>query len=109
MNKLALAATLLYASSLLADPESTYRVIDNSYTVCETREAYQQLLTWSLYGVGSPPKEGCFPAPANAKAIIRQCPESDIMICQFELSPEQGKTPLKVWASKVMLKPVSSE
>jgi len=89
-------------------PQKTaYRVIDSSYTVCKTQAQYQQLIRWSLYGVGGPPQTGCLPAPAKAKAIILQCPESDIIICQFELTPEDGSPVLNVWASKVMLMPVT--
>ncbi len=82
-----------------------YRVIDNSYTVCTTKENYDQLLKWSLYGVGQPPQSGCLPAPANAKAIIKQCPEGDIIVCQFQLIPEDGSPAFDAWASKVMLRP----
>ena len=91
----------------LAEDKQTYRVIDSSYSVCQTLDQYKQLLRWSLYGVGTPPQTGCLPAPANAKAIIKQCPESDIIICQFELTPEDGGPVLNVWASKVILKPVT--
>ncbi len=87
--------------------KAVYRVIDSSYTVCQTQAQYQQLIRWSLYGVGGPPQTGCLPAPAKAKAIILQCPESDIIICQFELTPEDGSPVLNVWASKVMLMPVT--
>jgi hypothetical protein len=103
------ASRLLWLFLLLPLPiysESTpaYRVIDGSYTVCDTLDQYKQLLHWSLYAVGTPPKTGCRPAPANAKAIIKQCPESDIIICQFELSPVDGSPLLNVWASKVILR-----
>lgn len=91
----------------IAEDNQTYRVIDSNYSVCQTLDQYKQLLRWSLYGVGTPPQTGCLPAPANAKAIIKQCQESDIIICQFELTPEDGGPILNVWASKVILKPVT--
>ncbi len=97
----------LFTLSVQAESQQEYRVIDDSYTVCQTLEQYQQLMKWSLYAVGSPPQQGCFPAPANAKAIIKQCPENDIIVCQFELSPEDGRATMQVWASKVMLQPVA--
>lgn len=100
-----LSLFFLLLSFHLNAEEKTFRVIDNSYTVCDTLERYQQLLKWSLYGVGNPPETGCFPAPANAKAIIKQCPEGDIIVCQFRLTPEDGSPAVEVWASKVMLRP----
>lgn len=96
-------------ASLLALPvcaEPTYEVADSSYTVCETEAQYRQLLSWSLYGVGKKPEQGCFPAPAGANAIIMECPESDIILCRFRLTPSNGSEPLEVWASKVMLKEI---
>lgn len=95
------------AAEEIPPQKTAYRVIDSSYTVCQTQAQYQQLIRWSLYGVGGPPQTGCLPAPAKAKAIILQCPESDIIICQFELTPEDGSPVLNVWASKVMLMPVT--
>lgn len=95
--------------SLLTLPvyaEPAYEVVDNSYTVCETEAQYRQLLSWSLYGVGKKPKQGCFSAPAGAKAIIMECPESDIILCRFRLTPSDGSEPIEVWASKVMLKEI---
>lgn len=80
-----------------------YDVIDSSYTVCTTEQQYRQLLSYSLYGVGIPPKTGCFAAPAGAKAIILRCPESDIILCQFRLEPDATEA-IHVWASKVMLR-----
>ena len=41
--------------------------------------------------------------PAGAKAIILNCPESDIILSQFRLEPI-GSNPVVVWASKVMLR-----
>jgi hypothetical protein len=111
MFKYVILGLCLISTSLWAADDSSavqhYRVIDNSYTVCKTQVQYEQLLKWSLYGVGSPPQTGCLPAPANAKAIILQCPENDIIICQFKLTPEDGSPVLNVWASKVMLMPVT--
>lgn len=98
-------ALLLLCLTNLAHAEGDYRVIDSSYTVCSTQALYRQLLSWSLYGVGSPPQQGCFAAPANAKAVIRQCPDDDIMVCQFRLTPEDGSPVFDAWASKVMLRP----
>lgn len=95
---------LLLSLPTYSEPLPSYRVIDSSYTVCQTLGQYKQLLRWSLYGVGTIPEQGCFPAPANAKAIIKQCPESDIITCEFELTPEDGSPVLNVWASKVILK-----
>ena len=100
-----LSCILLILAFNLHAEEKTYRVIDSSYTVCDTHERYQQLLKWSLYGVGNPPETGCFPAPANAKAIIKHCPESDIIVCQFQITPEDGSPAYEAWASKVMLRP----
>lgn len=101
----ALCTTAFIALTFLAMTASAaeYRVRDNSYTVCEAEAQYRKLLSWSLYGVGSKPTSGCFPAPANAKAIIMQCPEGDIMLCQFRLTPADGSPSMEVWASKVML------
>ncbi|WP_370279638.1 hypothetical protein [Pontibacterium sp.] len=102
-------ALCVVITALLALPvhaESTYEVVDNSYTVCETEAQYRQLLSWSLYGVGKKPEQGCFPAPAGAKAIIMECPESDIILCRFRLMPSDGSEPMEVWASKVMLKEI---
>ena len=42
-------------------------------------------------------------APAGEKAIILNCPESDIIHSQFRLKPI-GSDPVVVWASKVMLR-----
>ncbi|MCP4595599.1 hypothetical protein [Neptuniibacter sp.] len=97
--------TFLQAEETPTKEPKIYRVIDNSYTVCTTKENYDQLLKWSLYGVGQPPQSGCLPAPANAKAIIKQCPEGDIIVCQFQLIPEDGSPAFDAWASKVMLRP----
>ena len=91
-----------------APTPETFRVIDGNYTVCKTQELYQQLVSWSLYGVGQPPQTGCIPAPAHAKAIIKQCPDNDIIICEFKLIPENGAPAMDVWASKVMLRPDNS-
>lgn len=96
-------------SETQAPEPQLYRVLDGGYTVCQTLPQYEQLMKWSLYGVGSPPQTGCFPAPVNAKAVIKQCPENDIIICQFEISPEDGRPTMQVWASKVMLKPVPAQ
>ncbi|MGH1462068.1 MAG: hypothetical protein ACRBB6_08535 [Neptuniibacter sp.] len=97
---------LLMLLAINVSAETTqFRIIDNSYTLCDSKERYQQLLRWSLYGVGNPPESGCFPAPANAKAIIKQCPENDIMICHFHITPEDGSPAFEAWASKVMLRP----
>lgn len=98
--------TLLILCSLNSQAaEPVYRIIDSSYTLCDTLPRYQQLLKWSLYGVGTPPETGCFPAPANAKAIIKQCPEGDIIVCQFQITPEDGSPAFDAWASKVILRP----
>lgn len=97
--------TLIFACFSTVAWAETYRVVDNSYTVCKTKPQYEQLMKWSLYGVGLPPATGCLPAPANAKAVIKQCPENDIIICEFDLYPEDGSPKLTVWASKVMLRP----
>ena len=102
-------ALCLVIAALLALPvhaESKYEVVDNSYTACETEAQYRQLLSWSLYGVGKKPEQGCVPAPAGAKAIIMECPESDIILCRFRLTPTDGSEPMEVWASKVMLKEI---
>lgn len=96
---------ILFCVTGLAQADNSFRVIDSSYTVCDTLANYQQLLKWSLYGVGRAPETGCFPAPANAKAVIRQCPEGDIIVCQFRLTPEDGSPAFDAWASKVMLRP----
>lgn len=98
-------ALLLSLNMAIAQEPASYRVIDNSYTACQTEAQYRQLLKWSLYGVGQPPQTGCMPAPANAKAVILQCPESDIIVCQIRLTPEDGSPAREVWASKVMLRP----
>jgi len=104
MQKL-IGSLLVSVSAMSYAAEPTYRIIDASYTLCDTLPRYQQLLKWSLYGVGSPPETGCFPAPAHAKAIIKQCPENDIMICQFQITPEDGSPAYEAWASKVILRP----
>lgn len=100
----------LLATSLLNTPvawgETQYEVIDDTYTVCETRQQYRQLLSWSLYGVGKKPASGCFKAPAGAKAVILECPEDDIILCRFRLSPNDGQAPFEAWASKVMLREI---
>lgn len=83
-----------------------YEVRDDSYTVCTTLPQYQQLLRWSLYGVGDKPASGCFKAPARAKAIILECPEGDMILCRFRLSPLNSKDTIEVWASKAMLKEI---
>lgn len=103
--KKCLPLMLLLLSLQAGASETVYRIIDSSYTLCDTLPRYQQLLKWSLYGVGSPPQTGCFPAPANAKAIIKQCPEGDIIVCQFQITPEDGSPAYEAWASKVMLRP----
>ncbi|MGB0468836.1 MAG: hypothetical protein ACPGF7_15085 [Pontibacterium sp.] len=100
---------VLLLCSLLALPASAsprYQVIDNSYSVCKTRLLYRQLLSWSLYGVGKAPDKGCFQAPEGASAIILECPESDIILCRFRLSPTDGQPAFEIWASKVMLKEI---
>lgn len=104
MRALYVVIVCLLALPVYAEP--TYKVVDNSYTVCETEAQYRQLLSWSLYGVGKKPEQGCFPAPAGAKVIIMECPESDIILCRFRLTPSDGSKPLEVWASKVMLKEI---
>ena len=104
MKSLLLALLLLISLPVTAG-EPVYEVIDDTYQVCQTESRYRQLLTYSLYGVGKPPESGCFYAPAGAKAVILQCPESDIILCQFRLEPEQGE-PVTVWASKVMLREI---
>lgn len=101
---LTLLLSSFLASSVTAEPE--YQVIDDSYTVCETQAQYRQLLSWSLYGVGNAPEQGCFSAPARANAIILECPEDDIILCRFRLTPTDGQIPFEVWASKVMLKEI---
>lgn len=103
MYKTLLLSLLLLPLTALAAPE--YEVSDDSYQVCETEQQYRQLLNYSLYGVGKPPDRGCFKAPAGAKAIILQCPESDIILCQFRLEPAQQPA-ITVWASKVMLREI---
>lgn len=102
-NRIKQIVCLLLLSAPVIATAGSYEVIDSSYTVCSTEQQYRQLLSFSLYGVGKPPATGCFPAPAGAKAIILQCPESDIILCQFRLEPDAEKA-IKVWASKVMLR-----
>lgn len=103
---------LLQPSPLLADQTGQrlqgipqYEVIDDSYQVCLSESLYRQLLNFSLYGVGKPPTEGCFKADSGTKAIILQCPESDIILCQFRLESD-GTNTIEVWASKVMLREI---
>lgn len=107
-NRLKQIACLLLISTLLLSHHgistaAEYEVFDSSYTICTTEQQYRQLLSYSLYGVGKPPATGCFAAPAGAKAIILQCPESDIILCQFRLEPGTAEA-IDVWASKVMLR-----
>lgn len=100
-----LAALIAIQPTALKAESTQYEVIDNSYQVCLTEPLYRQLLSFSLYGVGKPPTEGCFNALAGAKAIILQCPESDIILCQFRLESD-GTDAIDVWASKVMLREI---
>ena len=86
--------------------ETQYEVIDGTYSACTTEAQYRQLLSWSLYGVGKKPEQGCAKAPAKAKAIIIECPESDIILCRFRLTPADGSPSYEIWASKVMLKEI---
>jgi len=97
-----IACLLLFVAPVIAT-SGDYEVIDSSYTVCSTKQQYRQLLSFSLYGVGKPPATGCFAAPEGAKAIILQCPDSDIILCQFRLEPDATEA-IDVWASKVMLR-----
>ncbi|GGK54794.1 hypothetical protein [Amphritea balenae] len=96
--------SLIFSAVHSAEPV-TFEVRDNSYQVCNTEQQYRQLLNYSLYGVGKAPDQGCFFAPTGAKAIILQCPESDIILCQFSLKPD-GANAIEVWASKVMLREI---
>lgn len=106
MKHLALPVALfLFQSTPLIAESIRYEVIDNSYQVCLTEPLYRQLLNFSLYGVGKPPTQGCFNASAGTKAIILQCPESDIILCQFRLESD-GTDAIEVWASKVMLREI---
>lgn len=86
--------------------DTQYEVIDGTYSACTTEAQYRQLLSWSLYGVGKKPEQGCAKAPAKAKAIIIECPESDIILCRFRLTPADGSPSYEIWASKVMLKEI---
>lgn len=105
MKQLLLAALIaIQPTTLIAEP-AHYEVIDNSYQVCLSEPLYRQLLNFSLYGVGKRPTAGCFNASAGAKAIILQCPESDIILCQFRLESD-GTDAIDVWASKVMLREI---
>jgi hypothetical protein len=106
MKTYALLWLFVCFTSLSARAETQYRVIDNSHSVCETQALYQQLVTWSLYGVGNRPGQGCFNAPAHANAVILECPEDDMMPCRFRLTPQDGSPALEVWASKVMLEEI---
>lgn len=98
--------TLSLCLSSAVHAETQYEVIDGTYSACETEVQYRQLLSWSLYGVGKKPEQGCAKAPAKAKAIIIECPESDIILCRFRLTPADGSPSYEVWASKVMLKEI---
>ncbi|WP_432470497.1 hypothetical protein [Amphritea sp. HPY] len=102
-NSLIAFFSLLLISAAIRAESRQFEVIDSSYTVCTTEQQYRQLLSYSLYGVGKPPATGCFAAPGGAKAIILQCPESDIILCQFRLEPDATEA-IHVWASKVMLR-----
>jgi hypothetical protein len=82
-----------------------WEVADGGYQICDSENQYRQLLSYSLYGVGSKPLSGCKNAPTGARVSIIHCAESDIILCQFTFHLISG-TSISGWASKALLREI---